>query len=117
MAQTAIELLTEMLLHFDSSIYDEAQDEGIIEGHDFFFAHKKFNDDTYSVSLVEEVGGEGEGSHYYYVFAISKTIDGISHDYLVEIDGIYDSWNGTEWLEAPYFVKPVEKTITVYEAV
>lgn len=35
--------------------------------------------------------------------------------YKIAFFGLYDSWNGTDYWNEPIFVKPVQKTITVWE--
>lgn len=47
--------------------------------------------------------------------SVETVIHFIDHDIYIGYSGIYDSWNGDEIDEGPYEVKPVEKTIIIYE--
>lgn len=58
---------------------------------------------------VAQKGGEDEGSEWYSVKYFSK------YNVFVRIDGYYSSYIGTDFEDEPYEVKPVEKTVTVYE--
>ena len=49
------------------------------------------------------------GEKYYHVYHF------VDHDVYIRIDGWYESYNGAEFHEAPYEVKPIQKTITVFE--
>lgn len=50
----------------------------------------------------------------YYMY----TLHFPQHDVYIEFAGDYNSWSGTDWDGArPYEVRPVQKTITVYEVV
>lgn len=73
----------------------------------------KLKDDLYlSFKEVKQVGGEGEGDIWYSVKYFKAL------DMYVKIDGYYQSYNGTsfeDWDDAVSEVRPVEKTITVYE--
>lgn len=59
---------------------------------------------------AEQFGGEGEGDTYYSVYHF------IDHDVYIRFDGWYASHHGSEYNEM-FEVRPVEKTITVYELV
>jgi hypothetical protein len=73
----------------------------------------KFDQEKLHVSLQESYGGEGKGDEYWYVFKIKHPVHG---EGFIRYVGYYDSWNGTEWEGTPArMVKPVQKTITVYE--
>lgn len=65
--------------------------------------------DLGKVDLVERYGGEGKGETYYKIYHF------VDHNVYIQINGYYSSYNGAEFEDAPYEVKPVEKTITVYE--
>lgn len=61
---------------------------------------------------VDSYGGEGQGETWYIVYYFPK------HDVYIRIDGYYQSYNGTEFYDGwgcCKEVKPVKKTITVYE--
>lgn len=66
-----------------------------------------------SVTEVHQQGGEGEGDHWEKVFHYTD------HDVMVKITGHYQSYRGTEFYDGfdgcVKEVKPVTKTITVYE--
>lgn len=60
--------------------------------------------------VVSQWGGEGQGDSYGHVVYFP------THDIYVRADGWYASYNGSDMSGACYYVvKPVEKTITVYE--
>lgn len=61
------------------------------------------------VEFVEHVGGEGEGDHTHVVFKVSGK--------LFKLDGFYSSWEGTEWEDSVYAVKPKEVKVIQYEAI
>ena len=65
--------------------------------------------DLGEIEDVKQVGGEGEGDTYYQVWLFKD------HNIYIRIDGFYTSYNGTDWYNEPYEVRPQEKTITVYE--
>ena len=76
------------------------------------FADGCFDENDEVLGPWEEVaqkGGEDEGSEWYSVKHFSK------YDVFVRIDGYYSSYNGTNFEDDIYEVKPVEKTVTVYE--
>lgn len=62
------------------------------------------------IEEVDKYGGEGKGDEWYSIKHFKD------HDVYIRTDGYYQSHNGTEF-EQGYGqeVKPVEKTITVYE--
>lgn len=68
-------------------------------------------EDLGTVEVVDNFGGEGMGDHAHLVFRITNP-DGVRH---FKIDGYYASYDGTTWDGRLYEVKPVEKTVTVYE--
>lgn len=77
--------------------------------------NKTFNSDTvYGCELVQQVGGEDQGSLYYHVFKITTPDGNILY---VKIQGWHDSWNGTVYdgQNSFSYVTPKEKTIIVYE--
>lgn len=64
--------------------------------------------------VVDSYGGEGMGDDYWHVVKVPLLEDD-SYTY-IKFGGHYDSWNGTEWDSSLISeVKPVQKTITVYE--
>lgn len=70
-----------------------------------------------SLEVVENVGGEGEGSHIHVVF---KAVDSDGTVIYLKKDGLYDSWDGTDWDDDPdglYQVAPVQRLITFYKKV
>ena len=59
---------------------------------------------------VEQEGGEGQGDHWHSVKFFED------HNLYIETTGFYSSGNGTDFYNGyGTEVKPVEKTITVYE--
>lgn len=53
-----------------------------------------------------------EGSVEVQVYAVYLSDRAV---YKIAFFGPYDSWNGTDYWNEPVFVKPVQKTITVWE--
>lgn len=78
--------------------YELAQDTPIPEG-------------SFVAKCVEDFGGEGQGDQRYVVFEIISA-DGVQY---FRKDGYYSSFEGTTWDGDFAEVRPVEKTITVYE--
>lgn len=65
--------------------------------------------DGLHLTLVEQVGGEGEGDEYFVVFTIQET------GQFFRFDGYYSSYDGTNWEDtALREVQKTAKTITVY---
>ena len=59
---------------------------------------------------TEQVGGEGEGDHWHQVWYFKD------HDVYIKITGNYSSYHGTDFYDGyGVEVKPVAKTITVFE--
>ena len=126
-AQTPVELLKEIEAYFDVPLFNECE---IVDGDSF--AHwmryakngQGFHDEVFDIEAVEEVGGEDCGSEYFWVFKISKTEynnhiqEPITTVQYIKLEGIYDSWAGTEWGHyKPRFVTPVEKIVIAYEVI
>lgn len=59
--------------------------------------------------VIKKHGGEGQGDEWYAVRYFDK------YDVYVRIDGFYSSYNGTDFENDWYEVKPKEVQITVYE--
>ena len=68
---------------------------------------------NFTIEQIEQFGGEGKGDEYWYIYKITELNSG-EYCY-IKYEGYYNSWNGTTWIDECYFVKPVEKTIVVYE--
>lgn len=66
----------------------------------------------WEMTLAEHFGGEGEGDTYYSVWSFKQKDTQV----LVRVNGWYQSYNGAEYQDFEE-VMPVQKTITVYEAV
>lgn len=62
--------------------------------------------------LVESRGGEGQGDEYWFVF---KIIDSSGGERLFKRLGWYASYDGGHYEGPTVEVRPVEKTITVWE--
>lgn len=62
---------------------------------------------------IEHYGGEGQGEDWWTVYFFPK------HDIHIKVSGWYSSGNGVEfeggWESDCSEVKPIQKTITVYE--
>ena len=67
----------------------------------------------FNYKCVEGVGGEGQGDVYFmvYEFFDKDTKESLG---FIKFDGWYASYHGAEY-ENMLIVKPVQKTITVYE--
>lgn len=62
---------------------------------------------------VEQYGGTGKGNTWYSVKHFPD------HDVYIKVSGYYSSYGGPDfedWEDACKEVRPVEKTITIYEA-
>ncbi|ANA86183.1 hypothetical protein SEA_LOZINAK_19 [Gordonia phage Lozinak] len=64
--------------------------------------------------MVEQHGGEGQGDEYWYVFKIT---DDAGNERLFRRNGWYQSYDGGSYDGPTEEVKPVQKTITVFESV
>jgi hypothetical protein len=60
--------------------------------------------------LVDNYGGEDQGSDYWSVYSFTDGMQVV----FIKFDGWYASYEGSTYEEF-YEVKPVEKTITVFE--
>lgn len=69
-----------------------------------------FDNELITVELVDEYGGEDQGSDYYAVYSFSKDNEKI----FVKFYGWYASHYGSEY-QGYKFVTAQQKTITVYE--
>ena len=58
-------------------------------------------------NVIEQVGGEGQGDHMHVVFQVG--------DQLFKKSGYHVSHDGSYWDGPLEEVRPVEKTVTVYE--
>ena len=65
------------------------------------------------VVLVDQEGGEDEGSYYPIILKVKD--DETCEEVYVRWVGHYDPWNGTDWYNDPEIVKPVEKVVTITE--
>jgi hypothetical protein len=77
------------------------------------FAYGDFNSEELGFGEfkeVEQYGGEGQGDTWYSIKYFPN------FDLYIRTDGSYSSYNGTDFYDGyGEEVKPVEKTITVYE--
>lgn len=64
------------------------------------------------VTVVENVGGEDQGSHAHLVFRVLPEDGPVRY---FRVNGYYSSYDGTEWDGDLYEVFPRIKSITVYE--
>jgi hypothetical protein len=82
---------------------------------DFGYGNATFKTDKgeFLMEVLESVGGgEGGGEKRYVVFRLTHNGESIVY----RRNGAYYSYHGTDWYDYDE-VKPVEKTITVWEAV
>jgi len=88
-------------------IVDKIHEIGVSE-----VAEDDFEKDSLPLTLIHEKGGhEGDGDYAERVF--KHDVSGV----IIKITGFYSSYSGTDWDSEIKEVKPVEKTITVYEPV
>jgi len=80
---------------------------------DFWFAgHSPLTVNGAIITLVEEVGGEGEGDHKHLVFRVDRA----GQTQWFKRTGHYTSYEGTDWDEGDLTeVTPRERTVIVYE--
>lgn len=65
--------------------------------------------ETYSLSIVENFGGEGQGDQYWFVFSVNKSGEPESY---WKVPGWYQSYNGGEYeLSNLYEVEGREVTV------
>ena len=65
----------------------------------------------YVIEEVEQVGGEGEGDHWHYVFKVSDEKDGANFFYVM-CSTYYSSWDDMDWSQGDVFeVERREKTV------
>jgi hypothetical protein len=69
----------------------------------------RYVDMHYEIKEITQVGGEGEGSDYYYVYHFPTV------DMYVRFQGSYQSYHGADYSHC-FEIRPQQKTITVYEA-
>lgn len=78
------------------------------------FAYEEFElPELGDYTVAAKYGGGGKGETWYKVFHFTK------HDVYIRVDGYYTSYNGTDFYDgwdSCSEVRPVQKTITVYEA-
>ena len=74
----------------------------------------RFINSNIELNFVEHVGGEDQGSEYYSIYRFTDTIS--NETVFIKFEGWYASYVGSEYRHM-FEVKPVEKTIIVYEQV
>lgn len=106
---------SQIIKHVQKYYNDSVDDFAYDERRDFKNTGNSFDYECPELGVmkeVEQVGGEGEGDTWYSVKYFQD------HDVYIKVSGWYQSYNGTDfgdWNEACKEVRPVEKTITVYE--
>lgn len=73
------------------------------------FLSEIFPDQTITCKCVDEWGGEGQGEDIGSVHHFPEI------DLYIRIDGYYASHYGSDWDNAPYVVRPIDKVVTFYE--
>ena len=113
-----IDRLKELILAECQSEYIEEDywQDPIYLGEGFRNPTKSFERMTFTQLLTKE---EDDTSYLNeipldVVTVLKVTDPDTSEVCFVKFSGIHDSWGGPEWNE-PMFVKPVEKTVIVYE--
>ena len=107
-----------------NALFVEADNEVKDEFHNGEFSSKEYDWDYPSVKdfrkqlteaninfeLVDRYGGEDQGSDYWSVYSFTDGMQVV----FIQFQGWYASYEGSTYEEF-YEVKPVEKTITVFE--
>ena len=79
----------------------------------YTFAYKDFHEEDLALGKIETVdryGGEGQGERWWVTRYFAD------HDVYIKTKGFYSSYNGTDFdYGIGEVVKPVQKTITVFE--
>lgn len=69
-------------------------------------SHQVFTDKEYSFNLLEELGGdEGQGEEVLRIFSIEKENKTLGY---FKVNGYYNSYEGTDYIEKIIPVMPVE---------
>lgn len=92
--------------------YEDAESVGEYKGLSFSERREKAKEllGLGEIKEVDSYGGEGQGETWY---TIKHFVD---HDVYIRTDGFYSSYNGTDFYDGwGEEVKPVQKTVTVYE--
>jgi len=116
--ETSFKEMTQFNIKYELFEILETHEEKTI---DFFFKEYRdthtviddvLSDKGYKFTCVESIGGDEEqwGSKYYFVYEFTKNKQSI----YVKFDGYYASYSGSTFSNFKE-VKPVNKTITVYE--
>lgn len=106
------ELISALKAHYESQKEDERDYEDGISEFAYSSSCDNVTDEIGEMKEVEQHGGEGEGENWWSVKYFPK------HDIYVKISGYYASYDGTSfdgWEDDCKQVKPIEKTVTVYE--
>lgn len=110
---TNTEMSPEDLKNAANSMYVETSmgsfDHLADETEDYRAASKFFQEET---ETVEEEGGEGEGDYACYTYFFKKA------NVYLKLEGGYASYVGYDFSDGEFFIaKPVEVTVTKYEAI
>ena len=95
-------------LNNNPAIAEELMLEGIYSS-----AWDSWDELPFEFRTVDAYGGEGQGDTYYTVIEVRSNPDS-DETLMVKFDGWYSSYDGADYT-GWRFVKPKEKTITVYE--
>ncbi|QLF83390.1 hypothetical protein SEA_NICEHOUSE_176 [Rhodococcus phage NiceHouse] len=107
---TAQQLSDKLVEHFDGDDFPSVASE--VDNITGYYRSSPYDLDGLHLKHVETVGGEGEGDHWHRVFIALET-----NQYFY-FEGNYSSWDDTDFYDASLTeVAPVEKTVTVYEAI
>jgi len=94
----------------EEELCDSESDEDSDDDEENLQLLRKLRAQKISVVLEDNYGGEGQGDEYWYVYRFRRG-DEVAY---VKFDGYYASYCGSEFHEW-FFVKPAQKTITVFK--
>lgn len=93
-----------------NEIRKRANKSGVDLG-DFFAYELEGTDEVLGNIVKVDSEGDYEGGGEYAM----KVLHFVNHDVYLKLEGVYYSYNGTEWDDEVKEVRPFEKTVIVYE--
>lgn len=109
------DLTKEELNNWISKVQVEYDDLDCVSDLEYFFSYNS-EDKTlpynYTVSKIEQVGGEGKGEHYHVIY---KLLDQNNLKGYFMYRGFYSSWDGVDWEDEAFIVTPVQVNTIRFE--